>query len=49
MKVVQHSRELSFYNEIQFRNSLIEYLTHWVSGELCVSEQCTHEDNLRRW
>lgn len=45
--VMVNSRELSFHNEIQFRNSLVEYLTQWVSGELCVADQCTHEDNLR--
>ena len=45
-----NSRELSFHHEIQFRNSLVEYLTQWVSGEPCTTgETCTHEDNLRRY
>ena len=48
LQVMVNSRELSFHNEIQFRNSLVEYLTQWVSGELCIADQCTHEDNLRR-
>ena len=47
-QVMVNSRELSFHNEIQFRNSLVEYLTQWVSGELCIADYCTHEDNLRK-
>ena len=26
----------------------MEHLTQWVSGELYVGDQTTHEDNLRR-
>lgn len=48
-QVMVNSRELSFHHEIHFRNSLVEYLTQWVSGELCTGEYCTHEDNLRRY
>jgi neurofibromin 1 len=45
--VVQQSQELSFHNEIQFRNNLVEYLTSWVSGDLCIGDTGTHEDNLK--
>ena len=44
---MQHSRELSFHNEIHFRNSLVDCLTQWVSGDLCTTEYITHEDNLK--
>ena len=50
LQVVQHSRELSFHNEIQFRNSLVECLTQWVSGKLSIvaADHSTHEETLRR-
>ena len=47
--MVQRSRELSFHQEVQFRNILVEYLTGWVQGEILFTrDHCTHEENLHR-
>lgn len=45
--LMQRSRELSFHHEVHFRNQLAEYLTSWVSGEVCVLENCSHGQNLQ--
>ena len=48
-QVMQRSRELSFHQEVQFRNILVEYLTGWVQGEIMFTrDHCTHEENLHR-
>ena len=49
-QVMQRSRELSFHQEVQFRNMLMEFLTEWVQGEILFTrDHCTHEENLHRW
>lgn len=46
--LMQHSRDLSFWAEVQFRNQVAGYLTRWMRGEVYISENSSHEENLQK-
>jgi neurofibromin 1 len=46
--LMQHSRDLSFRQEVQFRNQVAEHLTGWVKGQVCLSASSTsHMENVQ--
>ena len=46
---MQHSRDLSFRQEVQFRNQVAEHLTGWVKGQVCLSASSTsHMENVQK-
>ena len=49
LQLMQHSRDLSFRQEVQFRNQLAEYLTSWVKGQVCIAANASHQENLQKW
>lgn len=48
LQLMQHSRDLSFRQEVQFRNQIAEYLTSWVKGQVCISANASHKENLQK-
>ena len=42
------SRDLSFRAEVQFRNQVAQCLVQWLSGEVFISENISHEQNLHK-
>lgn len=46
--VMSKSRDLSFRAEVQFRNQVAQYLIQWIRGEVYISENISHEENLHK-
>ncbi len=42
------SRDLSFRAEVQFRNQVAQVLARWLRGEVYISENISHEQNLHK-
>ena len=46
--LMQHHMDLNFRAEVQFRNQVAEYLAMWMTGELVISENASHVENLQK-
>ena len=48
IQLMHHSRDLSFRQEIQFRNQLAEHLTGWVNGQMNIAANTSHKENVQK-
>ena len=48
VQVMLRSRDLSFRQEVPFRNAMADHLTQWVSGDVHISERSSHKENLHK-
>jgi len=46
--LMSKSRDLSFRAEVQFRNQVAQFLIQWLRGEVYISENISHEENLHK-
>ena len=46
--LMQRHMDLNFRAEVQFRNQVAEYLAMWMRGEVIISDNASHEENLQK-